>query len=64
MPKQITDIKEFINRSETAEECRIKRTRDAVKLKLRTKKILYVLKIPPAEAESIIKKLKCEIIEL
>ena len=64
MPKQITDIKEFINRSETAEECRIKRDRDAVKLKLRTKKTLYVLKIAPAEAESVIKKLKCEIIEL
>ncbi|MHA1386654.1 MAG: hypothetical protein ACTSR3_23110 [Candidatus Helarchaeota archaeon] len=64
MPKQIQDIKEFINRSENAEECRVKRLKDAVKLKLRTKKKLYVLKIDPSEAESIIKKLKCEIIEV
>ncbi|MHA1381010.1 MAG: hypothetical protein ACTSRG_21795 [Candidatus Helarchaeota archaeon] len=64
MPKQIQDSKEFIKRSEQAEECRVKRKKDAVKLKLRTKRTLFVLKVDPKEAESIIKKLKCEIIEV
>ena len=64
MPVEIDDIKEFINHSEAAEECRVKRIKDAVKLKLRTKKKLYVIKIEPKEAEAIIKKLKCEIIEV
>ncbi len=64
MPRQIEDIKEFVKYSENAEECRVKRVKNAVKLKLRTKKILYVLKVTPEEAQGIIKKLKCEIIEV
>ena len=64
MPKQIQDIKEFINLSEKAVECRIKRVKNTVKLKLRTKKILFILKIDPDEAENVISKLKCEIVEV
>ena len=64
MPTEMEDVKEFINRSENAEECRVKRIKDAVKLKLRTKKKLYILKVEPKEAEAIIKKLKCEIVEV
>jgi len=64
MPKQIQDIKKFIELSKNATECRIKRIETAVKLKLRTKKILYTLKLEPGEAEEVIKKLECETIEL
>lgn len=64
MPKQIEDVKEFLNLAEHASECRVKRIKDAVKLKLRTKRYLYVLKVEPKEAEGIIKKLKCEIKEV
>ncbi len=64
MPKTIQDIKDFIELSKSATECRIKRKRDAVKIKLRTKNTLYVLKIEPNEAEEVIKKIKCQIIEM
>ncbi|NVM01487.1 MAG: hypothetical protein HWN67_04085 [Candidatus Helarchaeota archaeon] len=64
MPKTIQDIKEFIEISKHATECRIKRKKEAVKLKLRTKKALYVLKIEPNEAEEVIKKINCQIIEM
>ena len=64
MPKTIQDVKEFLEISKRATECRIKRIKDAVKLKLRTKRALYVLKIEPNEAEAVIKKINCEIIEI
>ena len=64
MPKTIQDIKEFVELSTRATECRDKRIKDAVKLKLRTKKTLYVMKVEPTEAEEVIKKIKCEIIEV
>jgi len=35
-----------------------------VKLKLRTSKKLYTLKVEPTKAEEIIKKLQCEIREI
>ncbi|MFX1450255.1 MAG: hypothetical protein ACFFCM_05410 [Promethearchaeota archaeon] len=64
MPKTIQDVKEFLEISKRATECRIKRIKDAVKLKLRTKNALYVLKIEPSEAAAVIKKINCEIIEI
>jgi len=35
-----------------------------VKLKLRTSRRLYTLKVEPAKAEEVIKKLQCEIREI
>ncbi len=63
MPKQIYDVEKFVEMSEDAEECRVKRGADQVKLKLRTKKYLYTLIIEPREAETILERLKCQIIE-
>ncbi len=65
MPKEIKDKEEFIKLSEKALECRVKRHKDYVKLKLRLKRYLYTLKVKPEEAEDIIKQLKCSnIIEI
>jgi hypothetical protein len=50
--------------SDHAEYCSVKRLKETVKLKLRTPKQLYTLKVEPLKAEEIIKKLKCEILEL
>lgn len=60
MPAEIFDVEEFIRLSEKAEYCRIKRLKDFVKLKLRTPKRLYTLKVDPAKVEEIVRKLKCE----
>jgi len=64
MPKEIFDADQFVQISERAEYCAIKRLRKKVKLKLRTSKTLYTLKVEPTTAEEVIKKLKCEIREV
>jgi len=64
MPSEIFDVEKFIGISERAEYCAVKRLKDVVKLKLRASKRLYTLKVEPAKAEEIIKKLQCEIREI
>jgi len=64
MPEEVFDTEEFIQISERALYCSIKRLKKIVKLKLRTPKRLYTLKVDPPKAEEIIKKLHCEIREV
>ncbi|MBS7610387.1 50S ribosomal protein L38e [Candidatus Bathyarchaeota archaeon] len=64
MPTEIFDIKEFIRLSEKADHCRVKRSKDVVKLKLRTKRMLYTIKLPPGEAEGVLRSLKCPVKEI
>jgi len=64
VPSEIFDSEKFIEISGRAEYCAVKRLKDVVKLKLRTPKRLYTLKVEPAKAEEVIKKLQCEIREI
>lgn len=64
MPAEIFDLEEFVKISERASECRVKRSKDVVKLKLRTKRRLYTIKLSEAEAEEALKRLKCPIVEV
>ena len=64
MPAEITNTDEFVGLSETAHECRVKRSKDLVKLKLRTPSKLYTLKVKVDRADDVIKRLKCEIVEV
>lgn len=64
MPREIKDEEKFLELSEFAVHCRVKRLRDVVKLKLRTKKILYTYKTDPATAERLLRDISCEVIEL
>lgn len=64
MPSEIFDVDKFVEMSERAEYCAIKRSKDFVKLKLRTPRRLYTLKAEPAKAEEIIKRLQTEIREI
>ena len=64
MPAEIKDTEKFIQLSDHAVYCAIKRLPKTVKLKLRTPRLLYTLKTSPAKAEEIIKKLHCEIREI
>jgi len=64
MPTEIFDIDKFVEISERAEYCAVKRLKDVVKLKLRTSRMLYTLKVEPSKAEEVIKKLRCEIHEI
>jgi hypothetical protein len=64
MPSEIFDAEKFVEISERSDYCLVKRLTNVVKLKLRTSKMLYTLKVEPAKAEEIIKKLHCEIREI
>ena len=64
MPEEIFDTEKFIEVAERAKFCNVKRHEREVKLKLRTSKKMYTLKVNPTKAEEIIKKLSCEIREI
>ena len=63
MPTEISDTEQFVKISERATECRVKRLKDIVKLKLRTTRQLYTIKIDPEQAAVLLKQIKCEVIE-
>jgi hypothetical protein len=63
MPAEVSDIDEFVRISERAEECRVKRREDIVKLKLRTPRKLYTIKLGADQAADVLKRVKCEVIE-
>jgi len=63
MPAELTDADEFVRISERATECRVKRLKDVVKLKLRTSRQLYTLRVDPEKAGEILKQVKCEVVE-
>jgi len=64
MPEEVFDVDKFVALSERAEYCSIKRLKRMVKLKLRTSRKLFTLKVNPAKAEEVVKKLRCEIREI
>jgi ferritin-like protein len=64
MPEEVFDVDKFIEISERAEYCAIKRLKRMVKLKLRTQRKLFTLKVNPTKAEEVVKKLRCEIREI
>lgn len=64
MPTEVFDQDRFVEISERADYCAVKRLKDVVKLKLRTARRLYTLKAEPLRAEELIKKLQCEIREI
>ena len=64
MPSEISDPERFVEISGNAEYCAVKRLQGVVKLKLRTPRKLYTLKVEPLKAEEVIKKLQCEIREI
>jgi len=64
MPREIVDEKKFLELAEKSIHCRVKRLKDVVKLKLRTKKVLYTYRTSPADAERLLKSINCEILEL
>ncbi len=64
MPIELKSEEEFLDFSKRAQSCRVKRSGDVVKLKLRTKKSLYIFKTTPEKANILTKRLDIDIIEL
>ncbi len=59
MPKEIFDADEFIALAEGASKCMVKRLEDVTKLKLRTSRYLYTIKLDPSEAEELLNQIRC-----
>lgn len=59
MPKEIFNTEEFQKLSEKATECMIKKQGEITKLKLKTNKYLYTIKLESKAAESLLTKINC-----
>ncbi len=64
MPTEVTDVTLFTKLADKAETCRVLRQGNQVKVKLKTVKQLYTIKLEATEADSLLKNLKCKIVEL
>jgi hypothetical protein len=64
MPHEIQSEEEFLEIVERANECRVKRLPDSVKLKLRTPSYLYTFKTDPGTAERLLAGIKVPTIEV
>ncbi len=58
MPKEITELEEIDKIIPKTSEVRVKRQKGVVKVKFRTKKYLYTIKLTDKEAETLINELK------
>ncbi len=58
MPKEINDPTLLDEIAPKASEIRVKRVKDVVKLKFRTKRYLYTIKLTEKEAETLIGELE------
>jgi len=58
-PQEIFDTEEFLTLAEGASKCLVKRLEDVTKLKLRTPRYLYTIKLEASEAEELLGKIRC-----
>lgn len=64
LPKEILSEEKFLELADFAIHCRVKRVKDVVKLKLRTRKYLYIYKTDPNSADRLLSSISCDVIEL
>jgi hypothetical protein len=64
MPKEVLDIEEFRKAIPYASECRVVRSGETVKVKLRLKRLLYVYKTTTKDVDALLKEIKTDIIEI
>lgn len=64
MPREVRSREGLVNLLPEALECRVKKLKGCVKIKIRTKRYLYTYKADPSEAEELLKMVKCPVKEL
>lgn len=64
MPKEVLSIEEFRKVMPYASECRVVRSGETVKVKLRLKRLLYVYKTNTKDVDELLKEIKTDIIEI
>ncbi len=64
MPREVFLVELWKKYGERAEEIRVKRHGEFVKLKARLSKYLYTIRLPPEKAEQIISELKAKNVKI
>ncbi|AAL63674.1 50S ribosomal protein L38e [Pyrobaculum aerophilum] len=64
MPKELFLLALWKQYGERAEEIRVKRYQDYVKLKARLSGYLYTIKLPPDKAEQVLSELKSKNVKI
>jgi ferritin-like protein len=59
LPKEIFDADEFLALAAKADVCRVKKLGEYTKLKLRTGRYLYTIKLAASEAEGLLSRISC-----
>ncbi len=62
MPIEVKDPEEFVRITERAKECRVVRKpeENVAKVKARTKRYLYTIKVPLDQLDEFLRRLKCQ----
>ena len=63
MPKELTDIESFKEIMKDAFECRVVKRGDKVKIKIRTKKLLYTYVTTEKESNELLKDTSVQVVE-
>ena len=64
VPQEIFDKEEFLTLAEKASKCIIKKNLEQTKLKLRTNRYLYTIKLDTDEANDLLGKIGCPVEEV
>lgn len=59
IPREVFDPDEFLALADGASKCLVKRLGEVTKLKLRTSRYLYTIKLGASEAEELLGKIRC-----
>ncbi len=59
MPKEVFDVDEFLALAQEAPKCTVKRLDDVTKLKVRSGRYLYTIKLETSEAEGLLGRIQC-----
>ena len=59
MPKEVFDVDEFLALTEGAPKCTVKRLDDVTKIKVRSGRCLYTIKLEASEADGLLGRIQC-----
>jgi hypothetical protein len=59
MPKEVFDVDEFLALTQGASNCTVKRLDDVTKIKVRSGRYLYTIKLETSEAEGLLGRIQC-----
>ena len=59
MPKEVFDADEFLALSQRAPKCTVKKLGDVTKLKVRSGRYLYTIKLESSEADGLLGRIQC-----